>query len=252
MLFLDRQSGLHQLHPLTKLSVSGFAFVAAASLADLRLVLVLYLGLFVIALWGRVGLAYLRNTARAIWPFAVSLLLIQGLFAPGSTVLARVGPLAFKLEGVELAARFTGRLLGWFGAGLLLMISTRPDRLMIALTDIGLPRSLGYMVLTSLQIIPRFQSKATEILEAQRSRGLQTEGSLRKRARGLLPLVMPLILGSLAELELRAIALEARAFTHPGAKTSLIELTDSLLQRSIRWALLLSAIGLLALRITGT
>ncbi len=249
MLFIDRHSGLHELHPLTKLALSGFAFVAAASLTDLRWVLLLFGGLVVMAVWGRVGVEFVRTMVKVMWPFALSLFVIQGLFAPGTIVLARLGPFALKLEGIQLAARFSGRLLGWFGAGLLLMMTTRPDRLMLALTELGLPRSLGYMVLTSLQIIPRFQGKAAEILDAQRSRGLQTEGSLRIRARGLLPLVTPLILGSLAELEQRAIALEARGFSRPGRRTSLIELRDSQVQKLARTALLVAALALIVVRI---
>jgi energy-coupling factor transport system permease protein len=65
----------------------------------------------------------------------------------------------------------------------------------------------------------------------------------------LLPLVAPLILGSLMDLEERAIALEARAFTRRGPKTSLLEIPDPAFDRIARWSLLAVAILLIVVRL---
>jgi energy-coupling factor transport system permease protein len=184
-----------------------------------------------------------------IWPFALSLALVQGFFAPGSTRLLTVGPLAMKSEGLVIASIFTARLLLGLGAATLLMLTTRPDTLMLALVQRGLPRQIAYVVVTALQIIPSFQAKAQAILDAQRSRGLETEGGVGRRVRALVPLIGPLILGSLMALEERAIALEARAFMRPGPKTSLRTVPDSLVQSWIRWVLLAAMIGLVVWRV---
>ena len=117
----------------------------------------------------------------------------------------------------------------------------------------GLPKALTYVVLATIQIAPRFQAKANTILDAQRSRGLETEGSVRQRIRALLPLVIPLVLGSLIDIEERAMSLEARAFSRTGEKTSLLVLPDSAAQRLARTLLLLGMIaavaGALAVRV---
>jgi len=63
----------------------------------------------------------------------------------------------------------------------------------------------------------------------------------------LLPLVGPLIFGSLVDVEERAIAIEARGFNLPGRKTSLVEIQDSRAQAWFRWfllALILLALGI--------
>jgi energy-coupling factor transport system permease protein len=104
-------------------------------------------------------------------------------------------------------------------------------------------------VVAALQIIPAFQARAQAILDAQRSRGLETEGRLVRRVRALLPLVAPLILGSLMDLEERAIALEARAFTRRGPKTSLLEVPDPVSERVVRWALLALSVLLIVARL---
>jgi energy-coupling factor transport system permease protein len=82
------------------------------------------------------------------------------------------------------------------------------------------------------------QAKAQTIIAAQRSRGLDTESSILKRIQALVPLVGPLVFGSLVEVEERAIAIEARGFTSPLPKTSLHEIADSKTDKVLRWLLL--------------
>jgi energy-coupling factor transport system permease protein len=127
------------------------------------------------------------------------------------------------------------------------MMSTRPDWLMLALTEIGLPGSVAYVVLTAIQIFPRFQERAQVILEAQQARGLEIKVNMFRRLRLLVPLMGPLVLSSIVDTEERAMALEARAFSRPGKKTSLLLLKDSLWQRIARWILMLIAFVLIAL-----
>jgi energy-coupling factor transport system permease protein len=76
-----------------------------------------------------------------------------------------------------------------------------------------------------------------DVIEAQRARGLDTEGSWRRRLRGVLPLITPLIIGSLAEVEERTMALEVRAFGAPGRRTLLHRPPDSRGQQVARWAM---------------
>ena len=78
------------------------------------------------------------------------------------------------------------------------------------------------------------QAKAQTIIAAQRSRGLDTESTFLKRIGFLLPLVGPLVFGSLVEVEERAIAIEARGFTSTHTKTSLQEVPDAPLDKSLR------------------
>ena len=250
ILYHANEGGLQQANPLTKLALTAAVLVAAATLRSLPLLLAVFLAVLVpLAWWSRALGPFLRTCLRLIWPFALSLALVQGFFAPGSTRLFAVGPLAMKSEGLVIASIFTARLLLGLGAATLLMLTTRPDTLMLALVQKGLPRQIAYVVVTALQIIPSFQAKAQAILDAQRSRGLETEGGVGRRVRALVPLIGPLILGSLMALEERAIALEARAFMRPGPRTSLRTVPDSRVQSWIRWVLLAAMIGLVVWRV---
>jgi len=248
-LYTPRESGLHRLHPLTKLALAGFFLVAAVALPGTWLLYAAFVLLIVpLAAWGQVLRPLLRALLPIVLPFALSLLIIQGFFWSDGTPILHIGPLSLKREGLLFAARSTGRILVIVSSFLLLSLSTRPDALMLSLAQRGVPKSLSYIILATLQLIPRFQDKATTILDAQRARGLETEGALAQRARALLPMVKPLILGSIVDIEERAIALEARAFGRVGRKTSWLTLADSAGQRVIRWLVVVAAVALVVAR----
>ena len=117
------------------------------------------------------------------------------------------------------------------------------------LTRRGLPGQISYVIISTLQILPQMQAKAQTIIAAQRARGLNTEGSFVRRAGSLVPLLGPLVFGSLVEVEERAIAIEARGFTSTHTKTSLYEIPDRGMDKALRWILLLLILSVLALRI---
>ncbi len=107
----------------------------------------------------------------------------------------------------------------------------------------GLGRRGAFVVGSALGAVPRTIERAREVTEAQRARGLDTEGGPWVRVRGLVPLVGPMVFGALAEVEERAMALEARGFSAPGRRTILRALPDSTWQRAARWMLLIGSIA---------
>ena len=170
----------------------------------------------------------------ALLPVAASSLLINTLLPAGGGGVTTAVAALLKLLGVTLPLT-------------LLFATTEPPDLLNDLEDRGLGRRAVFVLGAALAAVPRAQARAVEVIEAQRARGLDTEGSWRRRARGVLPLVTPLVIGSLAEVEDRALALEVRAFGAPGRRTVLYPLPDSGRQRLARWAMAaVLALGLAA------
>jgi energy-coupling factor transport system permease protein len=244
-------SPLHRLHPLTKLAATALIVAAAYLLPGLLSPLALFLVVLLLAYTGGIMGSFLRPVLLGLLPIVVSLFVIQGiLFPPPGATPLQLGPISLTLEGLALAFLISTRLLTFTSAILLLLRTTHPADLVFALTERGMPRSIGYILLVTLQIAPDMISRATAIMEAQRSRGLETQGGLR-RVRALVPLVGPLVVGALVDVEERAMAIESRAYTAPGPKTSLRELVDTTGQRITRWLLLLGIAALIAVRLIG-
>jgi energy-coupling factor transport system permease protein len=177
----------------------------------------------------------LALAALALAPVALSSLLINALLPAGG-------------GGIATALAALLRLLGATLPPTLLFATTATDDLLCELEARGLGRRAVLVVGTALTAVPRMQARAVEVIDAQRARGLDTEGSWRRRLRGIVPLVAPLVVGALAEVEDRALALEARAFSAPGRRTLLRRLPDSAWQRAARWLLLAAAVAGLAAR----
>ncbi|MEO7910015.1 MAG: energy-coupling factor transporter transmembrane component T [Roseiflexaceae bacterium] len=242
-------SPLHRLHPLTKMVAAVLIVVAAYVLPGLLSPLALFFVVLLLAYTGGIMKSFLRPVLLGLLPIVVSLFVIQGILfpPPGATPLP-IGPITLTREGLALAFLISTRLLTFTSSILLLLRTTHPADLVFALTERGLPRSIGYILLVTLQIAPDMIGRAVAIVEAQRSRGLETQGGLRPM-RALVPLVGPLVVGALVDVEERAMAIESRAYTAPGPKTSLRELVDTTGQRIARWLLLLGIAALIAWRI---
>jgi energy-coupling factor transport system permease protein len=248
--YLDADSPLHRLHPLTKLAATVLVVLSAYLLPGVLTPLALFVVVLLAAAVGRSAGWVGRTIGLALLPIVVSIVLIQGVFFPplNSTPL-RLGPITLTVEGLQLAFVLSTRLLTFSAAVLTLLRTTHPADLVTALTERGLPRSVGYILLVSLQIAPDMIARAGAIQDAQRSRGMETRGVLN-RLRALPPLVGPLIVGALSDTEERAMALESRAFTAPGPKTSWRVLHDSGAQRVARALMLLAIVALVVARVT--
>jgi energy-coupling factor transport system permease protein len=100
-------------------------------------------------------------------------------------------------------------------------------------------------------MVPLTIERAGQILDAQRARGMDTEGPIWRRARGVLPLAGPVVFGALTEVEERTMALEARAFSAPGRKTLLRVPRNGRIDRFLLWAALLALVALVGIRVAG-
>jgi energy-coupling factor transport system permease protein len=185
-------------------------------------------------------------------PLAVSVLAVNLLFLPGgSRTLLEVGPLRVTGEGLDLALLVVARVVAMAGAVTLFYLATRPAELVADLEHRGVPPRLTFVLHNAVAMIPRLAERAADIAAAQRARGLDTEGSLWRRARGILPLAGPTIVGAIGEAETRTLALEARAFTRPGRRTTLWAPPDRVAERAARWLMAGAAAALLVARLTG-
>jgi energy-coupling factor transport system permease protein len=185
-------------------------------------------------------------------PIAVSALLVNVFFFPGGeTVLLRIGPITATAEGLGFALEILARIMAISGAVTLFYLTTRPGDLVVDLERRGISPRVAFVANASVQTVPAMVERATQITSAQRARGLDTEGSIWRRVRGILPIVGPVILGSIAEVEERTMALEARGFSRPGRRTLLWAPPDSVRQAIVRWALVAGLAALIAARAAG-
>lgn len=246
-------SWFHRLNPLTKTTLATVTAIAAVVVGGLVGPLLLVMGAVVLpAVTAGVGWRLLRTAGLLALPIALSAFLVNLFFFPGGeNVLLRIGPIVATAEGLGFALEILARILAISGAITLFYLTTRPGDLVVDLERRGISPRVAFVANASVQTVPAMVERAAQITDAQRARGLDTQGSVWRRVRGIVPIVGPVILGSIAEVEERTMALEARGFTRPGRRTLLWAPRDSSVEAALRWALLLGLAALVAARIVG-
>lgn len=185
-------------------------------------------------------------------PIAISVVLVSVFTRAGTTILFTIGPFDATLEGVDFAGQTLVRLFTISTAIGLFGLTTEPRSFVLDLERRGLSPRFAFIALATLEAVPAMVERAGVIGSAQRARGLDTEGSIRARLRGVLPLVGPVILSSLTEVEERSLALEVRAFGRPGRRNLLWRIPDSGAQLAVRAVLILALVAAIVGRLTGT
>jgi len=249
--YRNKDSVIHALNPFTKLTLVFALVVCGLGSAGFWTASILAcLALIPLVLAAKLLREYLGTALKLILPTAGFMFVMQSIFIPGGTTeLFRVGIFSIELETVQRSYLIASRIFLVISAFTFLLLTTHPSELMTDLTRRGLPPQFSYVLLSTLQIIPQMQAKAQAIIAAQRSRGLDTQSSFLKRVGSLVPLVGPLVFGSLVEVEERAIAIEARGFTSTHVKTYLHEVPDTKVDKTIRLILIILVILALASRI---
>jgi len=249
--FIKKDSVIHHLNPLTKV-VLALALILIAFISPWYWTpqVVLVLAITPLTFIARVPRQFWNFFFKVVLPAVAFLFIMQSFFLPGqSNVIFEVLGLDVTQLSLRLAFRNVTRIATMVSSFTILLLTTHPSELMSDLTRRGLPGQFAYVIISSLQILPQMQAKAQTILSAQRSRGLDTESSFLRRVGAVVPLVGPLVFGSLVEVEERAIAIESRGFTSTHVKTSLHEVPDTKADKLLRWALILIVILSLASRI---
>ncbi len=172
---------------------------------------------------GRVGKIILRYVLIMLaFLFVVHSLWYTG----GESPVYVLGPLQVKVYGFLYASMISLRLLVVLCAFYLLMFTTHPSDLVFNLERRGLPPKVAYVLLATLQSIVEMQERAAVIMDVQKCRGVEMEGNLATRARAYFPLIGPLIIGSVLNIENRALALEVRGFSSGARRTYLQEIQE--------------------------
>lgn len=239
--YIKRDSVLHRLNPLTKLTLTlALIMIAFLNPWYWTPLFLLVAAIVPLTIAGKVFPEFIKSAFRLILPAVTFLFVMQALFQPvGETVIFKYYFLDVTQESLMFAFRNASRIFVMVSSFTIFLLTTHPSELMSDLSRRGLPGQFAYVMISTLQILPQIQAKAQTIIAAQRSRGLDTESTFFKRAGAIVPLVGPLVFGSFIEVEERAIAIEARGFTSKSAKTSLHEIADPSSESIIRWVLIL-------------
>lgn len=224
--FFPGSSPVHRMDPRTKL----------------LLTLGYIIGLFFIHTWfGYVGAVlylaaamvfsrvHIRFLLRALKPmlFIILITFVLNLFTFTG------GAIKFSPESVAKAFAMAGRLALMVMGSQILTLTTSPLALTDAIETLLRPlkklhfpvHELAMMMSIALRFIPTLLDEAQRIMQAQKSRGADFEsGNLFRRAKALIPLLVPLFVSAFRRADELAMAMEARCYRGDVGRTRMKEL----------------------------
>ena len=135
-----------------------------------------------------------------------------------------------SLEGIVLALKMGLRIILLVAGSSLLTYTTSPIMLTDAMEALLSPLKvfklpvgeLAMMMSIALRFIPTLVEETEKIMNAQKARGADFEsGSLVRRAKALIPIIIPLFVSAFRRADELAMAMESRAYTGGEGRTRL-------------------------------
>ncbi len=208
--FIYRKSNsiIHKLDPRVKLLISIQLFTLALLVSDLYNLLIIFTAITIFSLLGKITRRLLRTMIFATG-FSV-LILIINYFAGYSL-----------LYSIQIALRFISIVCSTS----LFFLVTSPDELEYVLRWFRLPRDLVFAFVTSVRFVPVILMDTLQIMDAQKSRGLELEkGNPIARIKKFVPILVPLIINEVIRSGELAEAMESRGYGISKNPTSLYSL----------------------------
>lgn len=243
-----KKSILH-LYPTTKFLVILFLCISVFIVPGyLYAYSVLFICMFIAYLAGYFK-EFSNLAIKALLLIVVFIFILQSFFYPGTQVIWSWSIFSIKQEGIDFALNLTSKIVAIGSSFILFFRITKVKDLISSLEALGLPPKVTYIFLSTLQIIPEMKKLTVAIMDAQKTRGVETEGKLFTRVKAFLPTLSPLILGSIAGTEERVLTLESRAFSAKVKKTSLYKVKKTKYDPIVRVILLILLITLIIWRV---
>ncbi len=203
--FRHQDTVIHRLDPRVKLLISIVLFTIALLSSSLY-----QLAIAFICVLAPTALA--RSLRRLGKVMSVSLTFAAFIFIVNLLV-------GYSLERSLI---LTFRFLAIVAATSLFFVTTSPDELEYVMRWFRLPRDFVFAFVTAVRFVPVLLLDLTQIIDAQKSRGLELDrGGLMKRLRNLIPVLIPLIVNALVRSGELAEAMESRGYGAVSKPTSL-------------------------------
>mgnify|MGYP002517447625 CR=1 FL=1 len=218
--YYPADSVIHKLDPRTKLMATMIYILSLFIFRSLAGFAAVTLGLFLVILLSKVPISYMVKGLKAIVVILLITVIFNLFLTPGETLVS-FWKLRITEEGLRNAAFMTVRLIYLILGSSILTLTTTPNNLTDAIEKLLGPlkalkvpvHEIAMMMSIALRFIPILLEETDKIMKAQIARGADFEsGNLIKKAKSLVPLLVPLFISAFRRANDLAMAMEARCY----------------------------------------
>jgi len=227
--YFPGSSIIHRLDARVKI-VSTFVFIACLFIVQHFIGFALCAAAMGLVIFlSKVPLSFILRGLKPIF-IIILLTFILNLFMTGGEVIFKWGFLVITKEGLKRAIFLVIRLMLLIIGSSVLTLSTKPisltdgiEYLLKPLKKFKVPaHELAMMMSIALRFIPTLLEETDRIMKAQMARGADFEsGNIFRRAKSLIPILVPLFISAFRIAQDLAMAMEARCYRGGDMRTRL-------------------------------
>lgn len=227
--YYPADSVLHRLDPRTKLMGTLIFIIMLFVANSWQAFCLVTAGLVILILLSRVPFSFMVRGLRGI----ILLLLFAGAFnlflTPGKSIW-HYGIFNITYEGLKNAVLMTVRMVLLIIGTSLMTLTTTPNQLtdglekgLRFLTYLKVPvHEIAMMMSIALRFIPILAEETDKIMKAQMARGADFEsGNIIRRAKAMVPILVPLFVSAFRRANDLALAMEARCYNGGSGRTKM-------------------------------
>ncbi len=215
---------IHKLDPRVKLMGTLVFIVTLFAFGSVGSYICATIALAIVITLSRVPLSFILRGLKAIFVLMVITALFNLFLTPG-TVICRFWVLKITAEGLRMTIHMAFRLTYLIVGSSIMTLTTTPNQLtdgletgLRAFNKIHVPvHEVAMMMSIALRFIPILMDETDKIMRAQEARGADfASGGIIKKAKALVPMLVPLFVSAFRRANDLALAMEARGY-HGGA-----------------------------------
>lgn len=227
--YYPAESVLHRLDPRVKLTGTFTFIISLFCFNSLYGYIFVALFLAVIIKLSKVPLGFIVKGLKAVVILLLFTSFFNLFFTPGNPVL-QWEFITISDKGINMAVFFSIRLILLILGSSLMTFTTTPNQLtdglekvMKPLNHIKVPvHEIAMMMSIALRFIPILLEETDKIMKAQMARGADFEsGNAIKRAKSMIPILVPLFVSAFRRANDLAMAMEARCYRGGDGRTKM-------------------------------
>ena len=209
----------------------------------------------------KIPLGLVLKGLKPIFVIVIITALLNLFYASGETVLWEWRFLKITQEGIMLAVFMAIRIVYLIvGVAIILTYTTSPilltdavERIFSPFKRFGFPaHEIAMMMTIALRFVPTLVDETSKIMNAQKARGADFEsGNIVKRAKALIPILVPLFVSAFKRADELAVAMECRCYQGGNNRTRLKVLKTSSIDYIALVLTVIVCAGLIALNYVG-
>ena len=219
---------VHRLDPRIKLLAVIAYIVTVFFLVDYVMYAAVFLFVIAVSLVAKIPLKVLLRTVRTIVFLVLITSVINLFFTTGEVLWVEWKFIKIYKEGVEHAIKLALRLILLMLFPSLLTLTTTPMELTDALESLMSPlklikvpvHAIALIMSIALRMIPILMEETNKIMLAQKARGADFDtGGALKKAKAMIPILVPLFVGAFRRADELALAMDARCYSSVANRT---------------------------------